>query len=129
VSIDEPGELPAATLVAYAGEDFPAGTVIGAKEYATVHVSSEDQAGAVRWIRDRGLVHQIFVGAKWRRRHLGTLLLYVASAFHQANGWPGKLYGDGRRTEMGESFVSTLGHQHRIAPLSEVMPPMDPARD
>lgn len=127
VSVDEFREnSPAANLVAYATDDFPPGTIINRYQFGSLGLSSDDQAGAVRWLRDLGLVHQIFVAPKWRRRDLGKLLLYTASAFHQANGWPGRLHGDGRRTELGQRFVANLDHPERITPLTETMPPMDP---
>ena len=128
VSVDEFRENPpAANLVAYSTDDFPPGTVINKYQFGSLGLSSEEQAGAVRWLRDIGLVHQIFVAPQWRRRDVGTLLIYAASAFHQANGWPGRLHGDGRRTELGQQFVARLDHPERITPLSETMPPMDPA--
>jgi hypothetical protein len=54
-------------------------------------------------------------------------LLYTASAFHQAQGWPGKLHGDGRRTALGQALLGGIRHAHRASPLTETMPPMDPA--
>jgi hypothetical protein len=80
----------------------------------------------VRWYRN-GLVHQIFVAKDYRRMHLATILLYMAGAWHQANGWEGRIHGDGRRTELGEQLLATLNHPQRYAPLDQVMPPMDPA--
>lgn len=126
VYVDEPrAELPAANLVAYVTDDFPAGTIINRFQFGSLGLPSDAQAGAVRWLRQLGLVHQIFVAPEWRRRQVATLLVYTASAFHQANGWPGRLHGDGRRTELGEQFVSTFDHPERIVPLDETMPPMD----
>jgi hypothetical protein len=72
-------------------------------------------------------VHQVYVGEAWRRRQVGTLLIYAASAFHQANGWPDRLHSDGRRTDLGQQFVAGLRHPDRIQPLSDRMPPMDPS--
>jgi len=128
VSVEEPRSTPRATnLVAYATDDFPAGTVINRFQFGGLGLANEEQAGAIRWLTDDGLVHQVFVGEKWRRHKLATVLIYAASAFHQANGWPGKLHGDGRRTPLGEQFTGSLQHPGRIAPLAESMPPMDPS--
>lgn len=127
VNVDEPRALPpAANLVAYATDAFPAGTVINKFQFGSLGIASEEQAGAIRWLRGDGRVHQVFVAEKWRRHQLGTLLIYAASAFHQANGWPAKLHGDGNRTAMGERFVESIPHPDRIAPLTRQMPPMDP---
>jgi GNAT superfamily N-acetyltransferase len=126
VFVDEPSVRPAAAnLVAFATDHFPPGTVVSKFRFATTGVPNEAQAGAVRWYRN-GLVHQVFVSESWRRRHVGTVLLHAADAYHQASGWPGHLHGDGRRTRLGERFLATLRHPQRFAPLSDVMPPMDP---
>jgi GNAT superfamily N-acetyltransferase len=129
VNVDEPRAMPpAANLVAYATDDFPAGTVVNKFQFGSLGLPSEEQAGAVRWFRD-GLVHQVFVAPKWRRKQLGTLLIYAASAFHQANGWQGKLHGDGRYTDLGNRFLENVPHAARIPQLTEPMPPMDPVPD
>lgn len=129
VNVDEPrASVPSTNLVAFAveGTDIPAGTVVSRFVFGGLGVSNDRQAGAVRWHRT-GLVHQIFVSPTLRRRNVGTVLLHAADAWHQANGWPGHLHGDGRRTELGEQFLATLRHPDRFAPLSKTMPPMDPS--
>lgn len=128
VHVDEPKASPAATnLVAFPTDHLPAGTVVDRYRFATMGVHNDQQAGAVRWYPGTGAVHQIFVAEPWRRKGTATRLLYTASAFHHANGWPGRLHGDGRRTELGERLVASLHHPHRVAPLTEQMPPMDPS--
>lgn len=127
VHVDEPrAQPPAAHLVAFGGDRFPPGTVINGYTFATAGVPNGEQAGAVRWYRDTGLVHQIFVAPHWRRRFVASTLLYTADAFHQANGWPGKLHGDGRRTALGQLLLAGLRHPNRARQLTEQMPPMDP---
>jgi len=125
--VDEPKAAPAAAnLVAFATPAFPAGTVISGYSFASSGVRNDEQAGAVRWYRD-GRIHQIFVAPEHRRQNVGTALLYAASAWHQANGWPGKLHADGRRTELGQRFAAGVRHPSRSQPLTETMPPMDGA--
>lgn len=129
VNVDEPAASPAASnLVAYANDRFPAGTIITRFTFATAGVPNDEQAAAVRWYRN-GRVHQIFVAPDFRRSHVGTALLYAASAFHQASGWEGRLHGDGRRTDLGEKFVLGLRHPHRISKRTAEMPPMDVPSD
>jgi GNAT superfamily N-acetyltransferase len=128
VRIDEPkASTLAVHLVAFASDVRPAGTVINHYQFATAGVHSDEQAGAVRWYPVDGLVHQVYVAPKWRRLQVGTLLLYSAGALHQSMGWPGKLHSDGRRTPAGDALTSSILHPIRIAPLTETMPPMDPA--
>jgi len=129
VLVDEKRSTPrAVNLVAFAGDNFAPGTVITHYQFATLGIRNETQAGAVRWYPDGGLVHQIFVAPQWRRHQVATHLLYAAEALHQSHAWPGKLNGDGRRTDLGEQLISGLAsYPSRFLPLAETMPPMDPA--
>lgn len=117
---------PAMTLVGYDGEVRPPGVVVPDAEFFHLPTRNDDQVGAIRWWQ-RGVVDQVYVGERWRRRHVATALIYAASAYHQLHGWPGRLHSDGRRTTMGESLVAGLRHPDRIAPLDHALPPMDPA--
>lgn len=126
VWVDEPKSSPAGTnLVAFGGGQYPPGTVISRYTFATAGVPNGEQAGAVRWYPGGGQVHQVFVSPEWRRRNVASTLLYTADAFHQANGWEGKLHGDGRRTALGQMLLAGLLHPNRAKQLTEEMPPMD----
>lgn len=126
VWVDEPKASPAATnLVAFGGDQFPAGTVVSRYTFAAAGVPNGEQAGAVRWYPRDGQVHQVFVAPEWRRRNVASTLLYTADAFHQANGWDGKIHGDGRRTALGQMLLAGMLHPNRAKRLTEEMPPMD----
>jgi GNAT superfamily N-acetyltransferase len=128
VWVDEPKASPAGTnLVAFPGDRYEPGTIVSRYTYATSGVPNGEQAGAVRWYPGGGQVHQIFVAPAWRRRNVASTLLYTADAFHQANGWEGKLHGDGRRTALGQMLLAGLQHPNRAKQLTEEMPPMDGA--
>lgn len=114
------------TLVGYEHDCVPPGTVIDDGTFFHLPVRNNEQAGAIRWWREDAVVDQVYVGADYRRRHVATAMIYNASAFHQLHGWPGRLHSDGRRTDLGEQLVAGLRHPDRIAPLSKLMPPMDP---
>lgn len=114
------------TLVAFATEHHPPGTVIGDAEFFHLPVSNDAQVGAIRWWPDEAVVDQVYVGDEWRRHHLATVMIYTASAYHQHQGWPGRLHSDGRRTQLGVSFVTGLRHPERIAPLEMLLAPMEP---
>jgi GNAT superfamily N-acetyltransferase len=127
VIVDEPRASPRATnLVAFGTDHFARGTVVSKYVFATLGLHSDAQAGAIRWFPDDAVVHQVFVSPDWRRRHVGSQILHVADAFHQASGWPGHLTGDGRRTELGKQFLAAQRHPARFAPVTETMRPMDP---
>jgi len=139
VFVPEPAAKPAAVnLVAYVAHGHPgapvtksatpaAGIIISANRFPVLGVPNDSQVAAIRWYPHDGLIHQVFVRQDARRMSLGTVMIYAASAFHQANSWPGRLHGDGRRTDLGDKFVAGLRHPQRYAPLTEVQPPMDPA--
>lgn len=120
---------PATSLVAFVGDLQPPGTVVSNAVFFTLPVKSEDQVGAVRWYIDDGTVDQVFVSQAWRRRGVGSALLYSADCFHQFSGWSGSLHTDGRRTALGESLMATLRFPERIAPLEELVRPMDPPEE
>lgn len=126
VWVDEPKASPAATnLVAFGSDRFPPGTVVSRYAFATAGVPNGEQAGAVRWYPGTGQVHQVYVSPEWRRRNVASTLLYTADAFHQTNGWEGKIHGDGRRTALGQMLLAGLLHPNRAKLLTEQMPPMD----
>lgn len=126
VWVDEPkASTPATNLVAFATDRFAPGTVVSNHTFASLGVPNEQQAAAVRWYPASGVVHQIYVAERWRRLHVGTALIYTASALHQAKAWPGRLHSDGRRTDIGERFTAGLRHPRRIAARDADMPPMD----
>lgn len=126
VIADEPvARHPACNVVAFTGDHVPDGTIVDQRTFARLRVANAHQVGAIRWYRT-GLIHQIFVRKDFRRNHLGTMLLYACSSWQQANAWPGKVYGDGRRTIVGEKFVANVRHPNRHDELVEVLPDMDP---
>jgi hypothetical protein len=120
-------ERPAMTLVGFEPEAIPVGSVINDATFFHLPITNDEQVGAIRWWTREAVVDQVFVGDGWRRRHVASALIYAASAYHQLHGWPGRLHSDGRRTSMGQQLVAGLRHPDRIAPLSNLMPPMDPA--
>lgn len=126
VHLHESGPQPATILVAFDTSHQPPGTVVSDPVFFHMPVRSEQQVGAIRWWHDDAVVDQLFVRNDMRRRHVGTVLVYAASAFHQFNGWQGRLHSDGRRTNLGDAFVTGLRHPDRIARLEQLMAPMDP---
>lgn len=125
VNVDEAAAgHPASNLVAFATDHFEPGTIVSKYTFASLGVDNNDQVGAVRWYRT-GLIHQIFVAPAWRRSGVATALLLTASAYHQAQAWPGKLRADGRRTQLGQHFAAATRYAHRVDELTETMPDMD----
>jgi hypothetical protein len=126
VALPEPsGPRRAMALVGFDDPCLPAGVVVPDAVFFHLPVRNDDQVGAVRWWRDEAVVDQVYVGERWRRRHVATAVIYAASAYHQLHGWPGRLHSDGRRTTLGQQLVAGLRHPDRISPLDTLMPPMD----
>lgn len=121
---DDPATV---TLVAFATDDLPEGTVIDNAEFMALAVRSSDQVAAVQWGPRTAIIYQVFVQPQWRRRQLATKMVYAASAYHQAHGWSGPIRSDGRRTDLGEEFTAAFRHPDRIAPWQERAEPMDPS--
>jgi len=112
-------------LIAFDTPDLPAGTIVSEAAFRSSAVANEAQVGAIRWSRTTATIDQIYVLPQRRRRRIGTVLVYAASALHQASGWPGALQADGRRTRLGEQLVGSLPGARRVAPWSIESPPMD----
>ncbi len=119
--------VPIHNLVAFETSHVPPNTIIDDPEFLFLKVSNKEQVAAIQWGRDTGIVHQLYVQKDRRRSDVGTHLIYLASAYHQTHGWPGRLHSDGKRTVLGQEFAISLLHGQRIDRLSELAPPMDPA--
>ena len=115
------------SIVAFDTDHFPDGTIIDEMEFVMVDVVNERQTGALIWSRLDGLISQIYVAPEHRRSEIGRYILVAASALHHSHDWPGLIHADGRRTTLGQAFVSTYSMAHRAARHSELSPPMDPA--
>jgi len=116
---------PAISLVGFATEHFPVGTVITDPEFFTLPLRSEEQVGAIRWWYEDGIVDQVFIAEAWRRRHLGTAFTYAASAWQALHGKCSNLRSDGRRTELGKHLDAGTQFPNRFALITEISPPMD----
>jgi GNAT superfamily N-acetyltransferase len=129
VELPEPdARPPATTLVAFSDTRFPEGTVLDVGRAEHAGVTGRHQVAAVRWWPSTGLVHQLYVVSGYRRRGLAAKLVQAAFGVQRARGLP-DIHGDGRRTELGETWRQHLPEavSARMAAWSEVMPPMTPS--
>ena len=122
---DRAAAEPTATLVAFATDHVPLGTVVTDPEFFHLPVANRDQVAAVRWWTQTGAVDQIYVAERWRGRDQARELVYNASAYHQHRGWPGRMHIDGRRTTAGQQALGERRHPTRIAPLEKLLAPLD----
>jgi GNAT superfamily N-acetyltransferase len=131
VEVAEPDAAPAATtLVAFSDSRYGEGCVLTQREARAAGVSAGEQVAALRWWPATGLVHQIYVQPAHRRRGLAGKLAQAAFGIQVARGLP-RLYGDGRRTDLGEQWRHGLPDYAawRLAPWSQRLAPMTPGTD
>lgn len=116
---------PAANLMAFAGHGRRAGELLDRADLSNIAVRREDQLGALRWYPATGEVDQIYVAPTARRRGIGSALVYAAAVLSIARGWS-RLWADGQRTALGETFRNASEFSDRTADLTYLAPPMTP---
>lgn len=117
------------SLVGFASDQFPDGTIIDEMDFVLLPVANEEQVAAIQWVRDNGSVEQVYVERSRRRSDIGRRMTQMAGVYHRMCGWPGKIHASGRRTEMGEALVRDGFPRVRVLPHVELAPPMDPSSD
>lgn len=126
--VEIPGDEPdrrSHTLVAFATPHLPDGTIVSNAAFFSMPVRSSEQAGALKWWPDDGLIEQLFVAPEFRGSQVSLKLAYTVNGFHRLHGWGGRIHVGGRRTDMGERAIKGH-HPQRIAPRSEVSVLVDP---
>jgi GNAT superfamily N-acetyltransferase len=129
VELPEPDADPAATvLLAFSDGGHADGRLLTEVEARAARIGGDHQVAAVRWWPASGLVHQLYVAPAHRRRGVAGKLVQAAFGIQRARGLP-DLHGDGRRTDLGETFSRALPDYAawRLAPWSQRLPPMTPA--
>lgn len=126
--VEIPGDEPdrrSHTLVAFATPHLPDGTIVSNAAFFSMPVKSSEQAGALKWWTDDGLVEQLFVAPPYRGEQVAIKLAYTVNGFHRHHGWGGKIHVGGRRTDLGERAAGKY-HPQRVAPRTEVSVLIDP---
>lgn len=109
----------------FATGHLPDGTIADESDFILMDVTAEQQIGAIVWSSETGEVQEVYVAPHMRRRDVGRRMTNAATWVHQSHGWPGVIRSTGRRTELGEKFV-TNKIRTRVPPHTELAPPMDP---
>jgi GNAT superfamily N-acetyltransferase len=117
-------------LVAFSTTALADGRVVGTDDLAAAGVTWADQVAAVRWSPSSGLVSQVYVAPRARRRRVGTRVVVTADAVRVALGWA-PLVGDGRMTDLGDAWLSAQSGvwRARVPAGGERPPPMTPAEE
>jgi GNAT superfamily N-acetyltransferase len=117
-------------LVAFSTADFADGDVVGRAAFERLGLGWGDQVGAVRWSPSTGLVSQIYVTPRFRRRGVAVKLLNLAGGIRAAMGWA-PLRTDGRFTDLGAAWLRGAPEywQDRIPDRTAQLPPMTPPEE
>ncbi|SCX39825.1 hypothetical protein SAMN03159343_0800 [Klenkia marina] len=121
------GAGDAVDLVAFSTTALADGRVVPAADLADAGVTWADQVAAVRWSPSSGLVSQVYVAPRARRRRVGTRVVITADAVRVALGWA-PLVSDGRVTDLGDAWLSAQSEawRARVPAGGERPPPMTP---
>jgi hypothetical protein len=80
-------DIPSASLVAFRGEEFPAGTLVTPSEVAAAGLSMADNLGELRWWTRSGLIESLGVTAEASSRGVGRLLTGLAGGIAMLRNW------------------------------------------
>ncbi|MEI4273266.1 hypothetical protein TEK04_16205 [Klenkia sp. LSe6-5] len=124
------GTGDAVDLVAFSTATLDDGRVVGGDHLGAAGVTWADQVAALRWSPSSGLVSQVYVAPRARRRRVGTRIVVTADAVRVALGWA-PLVSDGRVTDLGDAWLSAQGEvwRARVPAGGERPPPMTPAHE
>jgi len=117
-------------LVAFSTADRAEGDVLDAAAFSALGLDWGNQAGAMRWDAATGLVRQVYVTPALRRRGVASKVGFAVACVVHAAGWA-PLQADGRRTDLGEAWVTGRRDDWRVhvPDRTDWAPPMTPAEE
>lgn len=115
-------------VLAFSGHDVEPGRLLSRDEMLATGASTSDQLGAIRIYPGTGRVDQIYVSPDWRRRKVGTALMFASGVLILARDLT-LMWGDGQRTAEGDRLNKGSVWGRRAAPLTHLAPPMTPMSD
>ena len=127
VVLPAPGTASEVDLVAFSTPDRAEGDVLDAAGFQALGIDWSNQVGAMRWDVATGLVRQVYVAPAFRRRGVATKVGWVAACVAGGRGWA-PLQVDGRRTDLGEAWISGRrdGWRTHVPERTGWSPPMTP---
>jgi GNAT superfamily N-acetyltransferase len=122
-----PDSVAEVDLIAFSTTDRAEGDVLDTAAFESLGLAWSNQVGALRWDVATGRIGQAYVAPAVRRRGVGTKLAAAAVSLAYGLGWAA-LHADGRRTDLGEAWVSGVGARSWIdvADRAQWAPPMTP---
>jgi hypothetical protein len=80
-------DIPSASLVAFRGDEFPAGTLVTPTEVGAAGLTMGDNIGELRWWTRSGLIESMSVTAEASGRGVGRLLTGLAGGIAMLRNW------------------------------------------
>lgn len=106
------------SVMAFANDRFPDGTVVNFSEVEQLGISPHDSCGFIRWFASDSRVQQIFVKENHRRKRISTKLFGVADMVIVGDrNWNGSfLNGGDVTTNDGEKLRGAWHNSKRVTP-------------
>lgn len=116
--------VPTVSLVAFAGDAYPAGTLVGPHDVARRGLRMSDRVGEIRWWTRSGVVETVAVEPAFRRQGIGRVLATAAEGLRTVRGWA-PLTTDGRLTDAGATWLdrAPAAWAPRLTERSAHLPP------
>lgn len=111
---DNSGLIPTVSLIAFASDLYPNGTVLTVPELLAAGGAPPVQAGAIRWAKGEAKIEQIYIAPEFRRRRMSVKVVNAADIVNEASGWGGYLYGGEELTADGQQLASAWTLSHRL---------------
>jgi hypothetical protein len=80
-------DIPSASLVAFRGDEFPAGTLVTPSEVAAAGLAMTDNVAELRWWTRSGLIESVSVTPEASGRGVGRLLTGLAGGIAMLRNW------------------------------------------
>ena len=118
------GLMPTQSLLGFASDDYPDGTVIESNEFKRKEFKFSDSICAIKWGFGDPRIWQLFVHDDYRRRRVSTKLINVADLVNIAGNWGGFIYGGDQVTELGKKLGESWSTSKRKLEPAIIFPPL-----
>jgi hypothetical protein len=96
-------DIPSVSLLAFRGDDFPAGTLVTPSEVSARGLTMTENVGELRWWTRSGLIESVTVAPDLAGRGVDRLLTGLAGGIAMQRNWP----------PLGRSLPPQAGHEIR----------------
>lgn len=109
---------PMRSIVAFANNQFPNGTVLSFEEAVDLGINISDSCGFIRWFKSDSRIQQVSVKEEYRRKRISTKLFGTADLIVVGEkNWNGNfLNGGDITTSDGEKLRDAWAKSKRVTP-------------